>query len=205
MTQLVLEGYDQSATELFEQYDALDTREVNAPILHLIPQKPACVLDVGAGTGRDAAWLAAQGHEVVAVEPTHGLREGGRIRHADYNIDWVADRLPHLEVLNQRPDVFEFIKLTAVWAHLDVEEQRTALPVLASLLAPGGRLAFSIKKGIAPESRPVHPVSIPDTIALGQSLGLNLILDLDALSVQPINRELGVTWTWLAFEAPLTQ
>lgn len=204
MTQLVLDGYDRNATDLFERYDALDARTVNAPILHLIPQKPACILDVGAGTGRDAAWFASLGHEVIAVEPTHGLREGGRIRHADYNIDWVADRLPHLEVLNQRPDVFDLIKLTAVWAHLDPSEQQTALPVLASLLAPGGRLAFSIKRGAAPEDRPVHPVSVPDTIAQAQSLGLSLILDLDAPAIQPANQQLGVTWTWLAFEAPST-
>lgn len=201
MPQLVLDGYDACATDLFERYDALDARTVNAPVLHLVPQQPSCILDVGAGTGRDAAWFASLGHEVVAVEPTHGLREGGRIRHADYNIDWVADRLPHLEVLNQRPDVFDFIKLTAVWAHLDTDEQKAALPVLASLLAPGGRLAFSIKRGVAPEDRPVHPVSVADTIALAQSLGLRLILDLDAPSIQPVNQKLGVTWTWLAFEA----
>lgn len=205
MTQLVLEGYDRIAADLFERYDALDTRVVNAPILHLVPETPACILDVGAGTGRDAAWFAELGHEVVAVEPTHGLREGGRIRYANHNIDWVEDRLPSLDVVNQRPDVFDFIKLTAVWAHLDPEEQKQALPVLASLLAPGGRLAFSIKRGLAPEDRPVHKVSIEDTIALGESLGLKLILDLDAPSIQPVNQKLGVTWTWLAFEVPQPQ
>lgn len=202
MSQLVLDGYERNATALFEHYDALDSREVNAPILHLLPLSPARIVDVGAGTGRDAAWFARQGHDVIAVEPTDGLREGGRIRHAAANIEWLADRLPRLETLNQRPDVYDFIKLTAVWAHLDAIEQREALPVLASLLAPGGRLAFSIKRGVAPVDRPVHAVSIADTIELGQSLGLELILDLDAPSVQPVNQQLGVTWTWLAFEAP---
>ncbi len=204
MNRLVLDGYDRVASDLFERYDALDTREVNAPIMHLVPSPPSRVLDVGAGTGRDAAWLAALGHNVVAVEPTHGLR--GReaplfaIRHR------VAGRpAPELETLSGRPDVFDFIKLTAVWAHLDQDEQRQSLDVLSSLLAPGGVLAFSIKCGAAPSDRPVHKVEIGPTIAHARSLGLSLLLDLDAPSVQPANRALGVTWTWLAFEAPLAQ
>lgn len=31
-------------------------------------------LDVGAGSGRDAAWLASWGYEVVAAEPAAGMR-----------------------------------------------------------------------------------------------------------------------------------
>lgn len=205
MNRLVLDGYDRVAPDLFERYDALDTREVNAPIMHLVPSRPSRVLDVGAGTGRDAAWLAAFGHNVVAVEPTHGLREGGKIRHSQSDIEWLDDRLPELESLAARPDVFDFIKLTAVWAHLNPDEQRQSLGALANLLAPGGVLAFSIRCGAAPSDRPVHNVEIGPTIAHARSLGLSLLLDLDAPSVQPANRALGVTWTWLAFEASRAQ
>jgi FkbM family methyltransferase len=41
---------------------------------------PACVLDIGAGSGRDAAWLASLGYEVIAVEPSAAMvREAQRI------------------------------------------------------------------------------------------------------------------------------
>jgi protein-L-isoaspartate O-methyltransferase len=39
-----------------------------------LPAPPARVLDVGAGSGRDAAWLTSLGLEVVAVEPSVALR-----------------------------------------------------------------------------------------------------------------------------------
>lgn len=203
MSQQVLDGYARSAPELFERYDALDAREVNAPILHLIPTSPARILDIGAGTGRDAAWLAEQGHDVVAVEPIDTLREGGRIRHPDPRIEWLADRLPALETLAAAPDQFDLIKLTGVWAHLEPAEQLQALTTLTPLLVPGGRLAFSIKRGYAPADRPVHDVPTEVIIAAGRDHGLNLILNLDAPSIQPANQQQGVTWTWLAFEAPL--
>ncbi|REN11303.1 class I SAM-dependent methyltransferase, partial [Mycobacterium tuberculosis] len=60
------------------------------------PDVPARVLDIGAGSGRDAAALAALGHRVVAVEPTPELRAEGMRRHAALPIEWIDDHLPGL-------------------------------------------------------------------------------------------------------------
>ena len=54
------------------------------------------MLDVGAGTGRDAAWLARLGHEVVAVEPSAAMRAEAERRHPAARIRWIDDRLPGL-------------------------------------------------------------------------------------------------------------
>jgi Methyltransferase domain len=51
----------------------------------------------GAGTGRDAAWLAARGYEVVAVEPSDAMRAEAVRLHPQAPIRWVADALPGLE------------------------------------------------------------------------------------------------------------
>lgn len=48
------------------------------------------VCDVGAGTGHLTTLLAAQGHDVVAVEPNDRMRENGVRVTADYdNVRWV--------------------------------------------------------------------------------------------------------------------
>ena len=52
------EGYAEQAEALVEQYESLDFAENHRLILHLIPTSPCRVLDVGAGTGRDAAGFA---------------------------------------------------------------------------------------------------------------------------------------------------
>jgi protein-L-isoaspartate O-methyltransferase len=49
----------------------------------LLSDATGTVLDVGAGSGRDAAWFAARGHDVVAVEPTSAMRSEGQHRHPD--------------------------------------------------------------------------------------------------------------------------
>ena len=48
---------------------------VQAGLLEFVPRgRDLLALDVGAGSGRDAAWLASLGYEVVAAEPAAGMR-----------------------------------------------------------------------------------------------------------------------------------
>jgi hypothetical protein len=57
---------------------------------------PGVVVDIGAGTGRDAAWLASLGHDFLTIEPFAAVRsQGGRL-HPDPRIRWLDDRLPSL-------------------------------------------------------------------------------------------------------------
>ena len=52
------EGYAEEADALVEQYEGIRFADLHGPILHLIPSTPCRVLDIGAGTGRDAAAFA---------------------------------------------------------------------------------------------------------------------------------------------------
>ncbi|MGW5466110.1 class I SAM-dependent methyltransferase [Streptomyces sp. NPDC003996] len=131
---------------LAEQYESVTFAEVHREVLYLFPTRPGTVLDVGAGSGRDAAAPAAQGHRVVAAEPTAELRSLGRRRHADQRIEWTDDALPELPGLVAAGTRFDLILLTAVWMHLD-ERQRT--------------LAMARLAGLRPQARPGLPPPRP--------------------------------------------
>jgi SAM-dependent methyltransferase len=51
-------GYANEVDALFIRYEARDAAAVHAPWAAFFPPVPARVLDIGAGTGSDAAWLA---------------------------------------------------------------------------------------------------------------------------------------------------
>jgi SAM-dependent methyltransferase len=88
--------YDAHARELSGRYEALRTEDLHGWVAGLLPAPPGVVIDIGAGTGRDAAALAAQGWEVIAVEPSAAMRcEGARL-HPDSRVRWIDDRLPAL-------------------------------------------------------------------------------------------------------------
>lgn len=63
--------YDLNADALVARYDGVDSADVHADWVpaHL-REEPGFACDIGAGSGRDANWLAARGWEVVAVEPS---------------------------------------------------------------------------------------------------------------------------------------
>ncbi|MER6068408.1 class I SAM-dependent methyltransferase [Streptomyces sp. NPDC001817] len=165
-------GYAESADALVVQYEEVTFEEVHSAVLQLVPARPGRILDVGAGTGRDAAALAARGHRVVAVEPTPELREHGQRIHPDSAIDWVDDTLPDL--LSSRGP-FDAVFATAVWMHLDAGERRRAMARIAGLLAPGGRFLVNLRHGPVPEGRHMFDVSASETVELASTHGLQTV------------------------------
>ena len=169
------EGYGETAHLLVEQYEKLTFDEVHGDRVHLFPVAPARVLDIGAGTGRDAAALAALGHSVVAVEPTAEMRDIGQRLHASAAIDWIDDGLPDLAHVRERGETFDLVLLTAVWMHLDADQRERAMPAVASLMRPGGVMKLSLRHGPIPPGRRMFDVSADETTALAGRHGLTVI------------------------------
>lgn len=104
-----------------------------APVLHLIPKTPCVVLDIGAGTGRDAAALAELG-SVVSLEPVNELRTAAMTLHPSPKITWIKDSLPDLAVVSAMNRQYDLAMLTPIWVHLDAEERERAMPAIAALM-----------------------------------------------------------------------
>lgn len=195
----IFDGYAEEAAALIAQFEALSSAEVLAPVADLLPARPSRILEVGAGTGRDAAWLAEKGHRVVAVEPVRALREAGRALHPSPRIVWVDDSLPDLATLRRTGELFDLVLLVAVWQHLRPDRHAAALADLAALTAPGGRLILSLRHGPGASARPCFPAAPEEVVRCAGEVGFSLLAHRDAASVQARNRAAGVTWTWLAF------
>jgi SAM-dependent methyltransferase len=195
-------GYAEQAEELVARYEGIDFPVKHRAVLPLLPVAPASVLDIGAGTGRDAAWLAERGHRVVAVEPTAALRSRAIALHPSPAIEWIDDSLPALRVVMAQRRRFDLVMLTAVWMHLDAEERRVAMANVAALVGPLGLLVITMRHGPVPIGRIMFAVSADETIALAETHGLRLALNVHAESSQAANRDAGVSWTQLAFRRP---
>jgi SAM-dependent methyltransferase len=193
-------GYSEQAEALIARYESIPFAESHQPELHLLAAVPGHVLDVGAGTGLAAAWFAARGHRVVAVEPTPEFRAAGARLHPSASIEWLDDALPELHRVVSRQRLFDTILLSAVWMHLDEPERRAGMTTIASLLSPEGLVVLSLRHGPVPTGRRMFEVSGSETIELAQQHGLRPVLNVEAESIQAFNRAAGVTWTRLAFK-----
>ena len=118
------ENYALEAPKLLKRYESISFAVAHAPVLQLIPPAPCRALNIGAGTGRDAAGLVVLGHSVVAVEPTEELRRGAMLLHPLPMIEWLDDSLPDLAAVRVRKEELDLVMLTAVWMHLEIVSRR---------------------------------------------------------------------------------
>jgi SAM-dependent methyltransferase len=165
------QGYAAEADELAVRYESFTFEEAHKGVLKVLPTSGK-VLDIGAGTGRDAAGFAARGHDVLAVEPTREMRAHGERLHPNPRIEWLDDALPDLARVRARDETFAIVMLTAVWMHLDEAERKAAMPSLAALLAPSGCLSISLRHGPVPPGRRMFDIGVDETQALAAPFGL---------------------------------
>jgi SAM-dependent methyltransferase len=110
------------------------------------PPSDVPVLDIGAGSGRNALPLAREGFPIDGVEVTPSL---AAILRAEASRAGVAVRVFEGDVLDAALDIprehYRLIVLAEVFAHIrGVRPLRAWFERLAGLLAPGGLLVFSV-------------------------------------------------------------
>jgi SAM-dependent methyltransferase len=195
-------GYGANASVLASQYESITFADVYRDLLHLFPVKPSAMLDIGAGSGRDAAELARRGHQVVAVEPTAELRHEGQQIHSALPIEWMDDHLPTLRALRRTNRRFDVVLLTAVWMHLDENERDAAMEAIAELTVDGGEIFMSLRHGPIPAGRRMFDVSAEDTVRLAARYGLRCNCEVER---EDMLRRPDVRWSFLALRKQPTE
>ena len=141
-----MDYYSDNAPSLASRYNSLNPESLHGSWTRFIPDNPGMALDIGAGSGRDANWLAEKGWDVVAVEPCRKFRELAKPdSHA--NVIWQDDGLPELKSLRTAGHRFNLVLLSAVWMHVSENKRERAFRIISELLAPGGILVFTLRQG----------------------------------------------------------
>jgi SAM-dependent methyltransferase len=166
--------YHTGFREFSQAFEAFGFEDVHKGSLPFLPTKPGQMLDIGAGSGRDAAWFARRGWDVVAVEPAEAMRAEAARLHAAPNIRWIADSIPALSHVVRLGLSFDLIWLSGVWMHVCPDERARSMRKLAMLLRPGGRLVMTLRHGPPAEDRPMWPVDAHEVERLGLDFGLTL-------------------------------
>lgn len=186
-------GYASETPALLRRYEEHGFEDVQKHLLDFLPEAPASALDIGAGTGRDAAGLAARGYDVFAVEPVREMRQGAQKLHPEPNITWIDDGLPELAKVRALDRSFDLVLMNAVLMHLDAETRRKALHSIAPLVAPNGLLAMSLRHGPVPEGRTMFDIKSTEIRAICEPLGFSTLFDAD----MPSRDQQEISWTRL--------
>ena len=199
LPQTVKEWYEVNAKDFAAKYERFSFDDIHQGLIKHLPRKPCVALDVGAGTGRDAAGLAKLGHDVTAVEPSHALRQMAHEINDHTNIHWMDDSLPKLNKVRRSGLRYDIILLSAVWMHVAPSHRQNTFRRIVTLLNPDGLICFTLRHG------PFEPVAgfwdIPDeeVRALAREFGL---FEVECSAEEDrLGRE-DVHWTRLIFKLP---
>ena len=118
------------------------------PCLDLLPAG-ARILELGCGTGTDAATFARAGHTVVATDFVPTVIEANRQRYLD------LPELTFQEIRIDEPFPFPDRSFDAVYAHLTLHyypdvKTREIITEIRRVLVPGGWLLFACKSPADP-------------------------------------------------------
>lgn len=191
------EGYAAEADALAVQYESFTFEALHKNIIPLFPKSARNVLDIGSGTGRDAAGFASLGMKVLAVEPVAEMRTHAARMHPSPQIEWLDDSLPDLAKVAARNETFDIVMMTAVLMHFDSAERKAIMAHVSPLIVPGGILALSLRHGPVPPGRRMFAVDDDEIIALAAMHGLENILLLQGHPDKFHGAD--VTWSRLVF------
>ena len=191
--------YDDHADSVAQRYESVDPESLYAWLIDLLPEPPARILDIGAGSSRDAAWLAAKGYDTFAAEPSKQMRDAAQKLHPSAPVRWIPDALPQLTRTSAPGVSFNAILLHAVWMHVASADRTRAFRKMVNLLEPGGLLAGSLRHGPADPARGMHSVDSHDIVRLARNHGM-LIQSSKEAPDQIGRRE--VTWSSYALRLP---
>ncbi|AUI86323.1 SAM-dependent methyltransferase [Vibrio azureus] len=192
--------YHHNAAQLAAQYNAVTFEQVHCAWRSYWPCSGEQVLDVGAGSGRDARWFAERGCKVVAIEPAQALRKLGKEYTSACSmnrVEWLDSALPDLAALNASVYRFDLILVSAVWMHLSPDQRVLAMAKLAQLLSASGKLVISLRHGPFDDARQSFAVSVDELEQHAMNVGLGLCYVEDSEDIQGRN---GVTWQKVVLE-----
>ena len=176
MDNRVIRFYDNNAFRLADYYESVRFETVYPYIIEYLSKfdDPLEILDIGSGTGRDAAWFADHGHQVMAIEPSLSMLDVARNIHSHPGISWAQNKLPKLEIDHAAGNSFDLILCNAVWMHIPPEDRLDALKRIKSLLVPGGSAFVSLRMGPEQKDRGISMIDVPQFIQDVQGAGLEI-------------------------------
>jgi len=177
-----LEAYARHAAQFAADWEDVQSRPLD---LHELVRRyfrlGGATVDVGCGSGRDAAWLTANGYPTIGVDPSPALLSEARRRHPD--VRFAVGALPELA---QFPSgAWANVLCETVIMHLAPSQVARSTERLVQLLAPQGTLCMTWRVTPGMDRRDEHGrlyAAFDSELVLVPLRALALLIDEEATS-----------------------
>ena len=142
MHEPTIQYYDKNAKPLSAQYEEANVNDLHAMLERWLPDR-GTVLEVGCGTGREAAWMAARGLDVTATDASAAMLAEAKKNPNAASVRFEQACFPMKEGSPLLQKRFDAIVCIAVLMHVPDNDLFDMLFQMRELLNPGGRVICS--------------------------------------------------------------
>ncbi len=136
-----LDFYDTNADTVAATYEQVEFAGVLRSLIPFFPET-GCLLEIGAGSGRDAVFWLNHGFDVTAIDGSHAMVEEALKMHPELRGRLTHHVLP--AVLPYKDRVFDIVVSMAMIMHLAASEIPLVFTEIARVLSGGGICAYSV-------------------------------------------------------------
>lgn len=141
MSERTIGYYEANASTTARGYEGVDFGQVLDRVLQYAPRRGK-LLDIGCGSGRDAAFFLRQGYDVTATDGSNAM-----LREADSYHPELHERLVHHRLPNRLPfdpESFDVVTSMAVIMHLREEDLPCVFADIARVARPDAIVAYTV-------------------------------------------------------------
>jgi SAM-dependent methyltransferase len=186
MDRTTLAAYNDAATAFADDWHAQPPpADLHALIRHYF--RPGVTADIGCGSGREVAWLAANGFPAIGYDASEGLLFEARARYPQHRFEAAA--LPELTPI--AAESFDNVLCETVIMHLVRDAIAPSLQRMMGILRPGGILYVSWRVTDGVDMRDAHGrlyAAFDSGLVSTQLTGAAILLDEEAVSASSAKR-----------------
>lgn len=136
--------YDGNAAAVSRRFETADMARLHGILLRHMPQKGARVLEIGCGSGRDAAFLLSSGFDIRAVDASQGLIGEALRIHPELEGRLSVAGVPFPQDHPILRETFQAVVSMAVLMHVPEEDLPETAAQIRRVLAAGGTAFLSV-------------------------------------------------------------
>jgi len=141
MENSTLNFYGKNSREITEKYENLDMENLHQKLIEVFSKKDN-LLELGCGSGRDAAYLISRGYNVTVSDGSQNMLNEAFKLHPELTKNYCIIRLPNKFLYPK--ESFSGVYAIAVLMHLKIQEIGMVIEEISRILTKDGKFFFSV-------------------------------------------------------------
>jgi ubiquinone/menaquinone biosynthesis C-methylase UbiE len=180
MKNSTLNYYEKNSREITEKYENLDMKNLQQKLIEVFSKEDK-LLELGCGSGRDAAFLTSNGYDVLVSDGSQSMLSEAIKLHPELNKKQCNIKLPGKIPFPK--ETFSGVYAIAVLMHFEIKDIELVLKEISRILMKNGKFFFSVyikennkvESMITPEGRFLTHMSKDHWITMCESSGFSLV------------------------------